>query len=211
MENSDKVKILKQFTDELIKIIGSHDKSGAEITSIEEFLDFRTSLNQESDRGSVLMAAAFIEDKIAQLIESFLVDNKRVRERMLKGNGALTTFSSKIDMAYLLGLIPENVLNDLHILRKIRNEFAHNASTISFETPSIKDRTNALTVLSKVLLRDNTRTFFLRSMTTILSIIDIKMERFERCIAEQNFDPKNLEREMKIVEETISRKEITVE
>lgn len=204
MPTQKKIDYLQQIMLETTKLIASADKSGLEASRLKEFMDFRISLINESDRGSVLMAAAFIEDKLSCLLKSYFIDNERVCNQLLNGNGALATFSSKIDLTFLLGLIPENIFNDLHILRKIRNDFAHTASQISFETPSIQDRTKALSTLSKVLLRDDTKVYFMRSMTTILTAINMKMESFERCSTPENFDISMFDKSLKIVEDGLS-------
>lgn len=207
MENVDLDKLKEHAAgiEKLIKEALPNENTATELAKLTEFKNFRMSLSQESDRGSVLMAAAFIEDKLGQLLESFFVDNKKVRERILKGNGPLATFSTKIDLAFLLGLIPENILNDLHKLRKIRNEFAHNASPLNFETPSIKDRTNSLSVLGTALLRDKTRLYFLRSMTTILTFINMKMESFDSCTIEKDFDVTSINEVLKKIESRVQK------
>ncbi len=151
------------------------------------------------------MAAAFIEDKIGHLIESYLADDKKIRERFLKNNGPLATFSSKLDLAFLLGLIPKNIFNDLHLLRKIRNEFAHSASLMTFESPSIKDRVYALSVLSKALLRNAPKAYFLRSMTTILTFINMKMNTFQKCTIDIDFDISIFDDSLKKVEDAIQK------
>ena len=205
METEIKIDYLKQVMEEMEKLIDSADKSGLEASRLKEFMDFRTSLIEESDRGSVLMAAAFIEDKLGYLLESYFVENEKICKQLLKGNGALATFSSKIDLTFLLGLIPKNIFDDLHLLRKIRNEFAHTASKISFDTPSIKNRTKALSALSQEMLRDNTKAYFMRSMTTILTAINMKMETFERCSIEENLDINIFDKSSKTVEEGLSK------
>jgi DNA-binding MltR family transcriptional regulator len=204
MSTQKKIDYLQQIIEEITKFIASVDKSGLEVSRLKEFQDFRTSLIHESDRGSVLMAAAFIEDKLTCLLESYFIENKKVCKQLLKGNGALATFSSKIDLTFLLGLISKNIFNDLHILRKIRNDFAHTASNISFETPSIRDRTKALSTLSKEMLKDNTKAYFMRSMTTILTAINMKMENFERCSTPENFDMDIFDKSFKIIEDGLS-------
>jgi len=160
-----------------------------ELQHIEEFTDFRNALMYESDRGCVLMSAAFIEDKITQLLKTYMIQDLKKQKDIFEGNGALGTFSSKIDIAFLLGLIPKNILNDLHILRRIRNDFAHNAKPITFTTDYVKDRCNALQVVNKEALRDDTKAYFLRSMTTILTYVNMKMDTFEKCTEENEFDP----------------------
>ena len=204
MPNQKKIDYLQQILVEITKLISSVDESGLEASRLKEFMDFRLSLIQESDRGSVLMAAAFIENKLECLLESYFIEDEKICKQLLKGNGALATFSSKIDLSFLLGLIPKNIFNDLHILRKIRNEFAHTASKISFETPSIKDRTKALSTLSKEMLRDDTKAYFMRSMTTILTVINMKMENFERCSIPENFDIKIFDKSLKKIEDGLS-------
>lgn len=204
MPTQKKIDYLQQIILETTKLIASADESGLEASRLKEFMDFKTSLIQESDRGSVLMAAAFIEDKLGCLLESYFIENEKVCKQLLNGNGALATFSSKIDLTFLLGLIPKNIFDDLHILRKIRNDFAHTASKISFKTPSINDRTKALSTLSKEMLRDDTKAYFMRSMTTILTAINMKMERFERCSTPENFDIDMFDKSLKIVEDGLS-------
>jgi len=205
MQTQNKIDYLHQVIEEMTKLIATADELDLEASRLKEFMDFRTSLIEESDRGSVLMAAAFIEDKLSYLLESYFVENEKICKQLLKGNGALATFSSKIDLAFLLGLIPKNIFDDLHLLRKIRNEFAHTASKISFETPSVKDRTKALSVLSREMLRDDTKAYFMRSMTTILTAINIKMESFKSCIEEDNFDIDIFDKSLQTVEEGLSK------
>ena len=102
-----------------------------------EVIDFRTSLTIETDRGAALMAAAFMDDKLKHALAGRLVDNRKLVTKALEFNGALGTFSSRIDFAFLLGLIPKNAHKDLHTIRKIRNAFAHDAKPMSFDDDSI--------------------------------------------------------------------------
>jgi DNA-binding MltR family transcriptional regulator len=46
--------------------------------------------------------------------------------------------------AFALGLISEKTYRDLQILREIRNEFAHFSESVSFDTPSVRDRCREL-------------------------------------------------------------------
>lgn len=59
-------------------------------------------------------------------------------ERLLNGfNAPLGTFSSRIHIAFALGLITKSQFSDLEHLRKIRNEFAHSWKLLSFEDKKI--------------------------------------------------------------------------
>jgi len=50
----------------------------------------------------------------------------------------------KIDVAYRLGLISNKFSRDLHIISRIRNDFAHNIAGCDFQNPSVKSRIETL-------------------------------------------------------------------
>lgn len=80
-----KLKKLKELTDNIKKVIECHPNTEAsiiELKRIEEFTNFRMSLIEESDRGCVLMAAAFIEDKITYMLKDFMVQDKNVQKNI---------------------------------------------------------------------------------------------------------------------------------
>lgn len=175
-----------------------------EIKNIEEFKNFRHSLNEESDRGCALMAAAFIEEKLGELLQLFCVDNKKIYERLFENNGALATFSSKIDLAFLLGLIPKNIFDDLQLLRKIRNDFAHNSSHITFESSPIQERCYSFSILIKIQLRDHPRAYFIRTMTTILFYINQQLRHIKKRTKAEFFNTTITEQTMKKVNDYIT-------
>lgn len=107
---------------------------------MQETMKFRSSLTEETDRGCALISASFLDKQLEELIKSYLVNDTNIVNNIFSSNGALGTFSSRIDMAYLLGLIGKKARRDLHIIRKIRNEFGHNPEPISFDTQSIQNR-----------------------------------------------------------------------
>ena len=105
---------------------------------MKEVMSFRTSITDETDRGAVLMSAAYLDDKLRQLIERRLVQDKKILRRAFEFNGPLGSFSARIDFAYLLGIVPKNAQRDLHTIRAIRNQFAHYAAPLSYEDEKIK-------------------------------------------------------------------------
>ena len=110
-----------------------------------------------------------------------LVKNDNLFKQMLNGNGPLATFSSKIDLAYSLALIDENVHQDLHLLKKIRNEFAHLPGKLSFENPKIKSRCDCLTQSDPIF--QGPRDKFTGSMMGIIGIIHALIYKSERLEA----------------------------
>ncbi|HYD76373.1 DUF4145 domain-containing protein [Ramlibacter sp.] len=84
-------------------------------------------LQRQTDRGVAIIGLAWIEEALQAALQSFLEDHRKARERLFSPSGALGTLSAKIDLARLLGMITSVIWDDLHTLRKIRNDFAHTA------------------------------------------------------------------------------------
>ena len=106
----------------------------------EQVFAFRATLTPESDRGCALMAAAFLDNRLEFLIESSLLPEPKLIKAFLSFNGPAGTFSARIDYAYLTAMLSKSVHSDLHLIRKIRNEFGHRIEPINFNTPEIKQR-----------------------------------------------------------------------
>ena len=106
----------------------------------QKVVQFRQALTSESDRGCALFAAAYLDISLSDLLYVSLVENKNVDKDLFEGTAPLSNFSSRIKLAYYLGLISLNCRRDLDIVRGIRNDFAHKPEIISFKTQSIHDR-----------------------------------------------------------------------
>lgn len=111
---------------------------------LQTIIAFRTSLSAESDRGCALMAAAFLDSQLEELLRLCLVPDKDVSEELLSASKPLGTFSARIDMAYALGKIGPKARRDLHLIRKIRNDFGHDPNPIDFSLPLIANRCREL-------------------------------------------------------------------
>jgi len=106
-----------------------------------KFLESVNSLKEESDRGCIIVAAAWIDDDLKTKISSFLLTKAEKNDELLHETNALGNFSDRIDVAYRLGLIQKDTRKVLHILRKMRNDSAHKRVINSFDKPAIKNRT----------------------------------------------------------------------
>lgn len=120
---------------------------------VERFVEVWRSLKKESDRGSVIVAAAVLEDQLEELLKNRLVQNSDQSDPLFDGaNSAIGTFSAKIELAYRIGAISQKVRQSVNILRRLRNDFAHFADEINFESNSVKDRTRNLLTLNRELV-----------------------------------------------------------
>jgi hypothetical protein len=79
-------------------------------------------LEQDSDRGAGLVAAALLDAQLEDLFRRRLTDHL---DSLLSNNGALSTFASRIKLAKALGWIDPDVEADLNVIRDIRNRLAH--------------------------------------------------------------------------------------
>ena len=92
----------------------------------------RDELDGRSDRATIIVMATIIEAQLQTLLEAFLVDCDESK-KLFKRESALSTFSSKIDMCYCLGIISTHEYKTINILRRIRNGFAHDLKVRYFD------------------------------------------------------------------------------
>ena len=137
----------------------------------EKAMSLLDSLSKESDRGLALLATAYIDKAMEELLVAFFLNDKKICKSIFEGYSPLATFSSKIDISFLCGLIPVKAKQDLHLIRKIRNEFAHYPSEITFESAKIDKLCNQLyydIFIGKISLRRK----FQRCVLSILGMIN---------------------------------------
>ena len=116
------------------------------------FSEYMEQLEKESERGTVIVSAALMDEALEELIKAMLVPSPGKEDKLFDGAYApLDSFSAKIDFAYRLGIIASLTRDSLHLIRKLRNDFAHSALHMSFETNSVKNRIRELFKLNKVL------------------------------------------------------------
>ncbi len=96
---------------------------------------------KESDRAAVILTGSLFDNALAQLLKVSLVASPASNDDLLEGaNAPLATFSSRINACYRIGLISKKLCRDLHLLRSIRNAFAHNVSGCTFEDTSVRNK-----------------------------------------------------------------------
>lgn len=104
-----------------------------------ELSDFLGEFNNESDRGTALVAASLLDDRLRGILEAFLLKGKVASDLINGFNAPLGTFSSRTSAAYSLGLIQKNEFEEINLIRKIRNEFGHNWKGVTFRSPPISN------------------------------------------------------------------------
>ena len=100
-------------------------------------------LRKESERGCVVLAFAWMDDQLTANLRKYLLPSAQPSEKadeLLGAGRPIGDAATKIDLCLRLGILQPNTHKSLHMFRRLRNDFAHLASNISFEKQSIHDR-----------------------------------------------------------------------
>jgi len=100
---------------------------------------FIKDIQNEPDRSVPIVAVAFLDDVLKQLLEAYFIDDRQTVKQLLEYPGALSNFGARADTAYCLGLIPPKAYKDIVQIRKIRNKFSHSHFPVSFGNEDIAD------------------------------------------------------------------------
>jgi mannitol operon repressor len=96
---------------------------------LSELVALLPKLNAESDRGFILVVCSFLDVILKEVVLCFLRPGAdSTKKLVLSDRAPLQSFSAKIDFCHAGSLISDDIYENLQILRKIRNEFAHKVS-----------------------------------------------------------------------------------
>jgi DNA-binding MltR family transcriptional regulator len=112
----------------------------------------------ESDRACAILATSGLDVFLEKLIKLSFVS--KFPEKLFDYPGPLSSFASKIDLAYAQGLISVEERMDLHTLRDVRNKFAHDVdSELSFDTGHIADQIGSLNLSQDIRRQPHLKNF----------------------------------------------------
>ncbi|MDP3830347.1 MAG: hypothetical protein Q8Q47_03695, partial [Ignavibacteriaceae bacterium] len=103
-------------------------------TEKDIFYEFVNEFIAESDRAAVILGTAKLDFLLYQILTKYFIPVAGSSDDLLEGDSPLTTFSSKINICYRLGIIDTQFARTLHLIRKIRNSFAHEISGCNLDT-----------------------------------------------------------------------------
>ncbi|TCK18568.1 hypothetical protein DFR30_1847 [Thiogranum longum] len=110
----------------------------------ENWKSFFEEFMAESDRAAVVLGAAKLDLLLYQILERYLTPCPTGKDELLDGDSPLSTYSSKINLCFRLGLIDSQLSRTLHLVRRIRNNFAHEVSGCDLTSGAHKDRVREL-------------------------------------------------------------------
>ncbi len=105
-------------------------------------------LLKESDRGCVIFGAAFLDDCLEQLLRTYFRSEddsaRRIVDGLFRSYAPLATFSSRIQLVFAMHILPRTQHHQLELIRRLRNDFAHQHGPIDFDDPKCTDRLRLL-------------------------------------------------------------------
>ncbi|MFT3736914.1 MAG: MltR family transcriptional regulator [Rhodocyclaceae bacterium] len=116
-----------------------------------DFQSLFDSFKSETDRGAAVLAGSYVENYLGIFLKEKMVDPS-LADRLFASEGALSSFSQRIDLAQAFGFLSKVQCDDLHLIKKIRNHFAHHPKEASFDKQPVSDWVNNL-IASKTKMR----------------------------------------------------------
>jgi hypothetical protein len=92
---------------------------------------------RRSPRAVAILTAAHIDTVLENALRAVLIEAPST-DALFDGQRALATSAARIDVAFALGLFSGVMRRDLHLIRKIRNHFAHEVVEGSFDTEPVR-------------------------------------------------------------------------
>lgn len=153
------------------------DSGFEEADLARDIFTLQRTLRRETDRGCALTAGAYLDEMLQRLLERYFRDERSVVEQFFAASGVLSSFSAKIDMSFALGLLDDHTRAALHLVRRIRNEFAHISSGLSFREERIASRCRSLNNERALSPRQR----FVRATLALVGAIYANLKTVKRC------------------------------
>jgi DNA-binding MltR family transcriptional regulator len=94
--------------------------------SKEFYHRFRSQMQRESDRSCVLIVGSVLDTVLKERLFKKCVQGKaELQKKLFDVGGPFSSFASKIEWLFCTGEISKPVRDDLHIVRQLRNQCAH--------------------------------------------------------------------------------------
>lgn len=106
------------------------------------FLEFQEELAGESDRATMILAAAHLDDLLMFRIADsrpFDLSFDKDFPWLFRHEGPLGTFSHRMEIACLFGLIDDETYQQLDIVRELRNICAHSKQPVRFSDVIVRN------------------------------------------------------------------------
>lgn len=151
---------------------------------VDDFEQLIEQFMEESERAAVILGTSKLESLLGELLNRHMVASYTSDDPLLKQDGPLGTFSSRIYATYRLGLIDSEFAKVLHLVRKIRNEFAHEIKDSRLNASPHKERIRELSLFFQhTKIFDDVKNSYFSDLSgisanyfTVISILIMRLE-----------------------------------
>ena len=149
------------------------------IVDLDELHPYFIQLNAETDRGCAILAASMFDGLLEALLRKRMLAFAAPDE-IFSGYGPLSSLSAKIDLSFYFGFISKGERDELHRIRRIRNEFAHSLDVpLSFSSQPICDHVAELRLHRIGSGKSSKRNEFEISVLILLGFLHVTIQRAE--------------------------------
>jgi DNA-binding MltR family transcriptional regulator len=122
-----------------------------QIPSPPEIKKIINDLLNRDDLNIAITAVSIVEAHLEKLLVSRLHrSDKDFTNRLFENRGPLSDFNSRILIAEAFGLLTRPLADELHLLRAIRNAFAHAKMTLTFDMEPVESEVRKLKLLTTI-------------------------------------------------------------
>jgi DNA-binding MltR family transcriptional regulator len=120
-----------------------------------DMFQLQIDLSRETDRSSIILMASLLDNALATRIAKSLCfsPNGSEFDYMFRFEGPMGTFSAKMEIACIFGVIEDATYAQLNIIREMRNACAHSRDVLTFADPTLS------TVAKRLALSDGITPF----------------------------------------------------
>jgi Mannitol repressor len=115
--------------------------------------DIVRAMQNESDRGAAVLAGGFTEHLLGSYLRK-IAAVPAATDELFSAVGPLSSFSQRIAVAYAFGFISKKYYDDLTLIRRIRNHFAHHPVETTFDTGEVSKLAKKLSTFAIALKSD---------------------------------------------------------
>lgn len=169
-----------------IALSKSNVEGPSEADSLRSLNRFLAVIGEQDDRAMVLSLATFIEVTLGRLLLTYFRNCKATKELVEGFSAPLGTLGTRIKAVYAFGLVTEDQYRDLEVLRRVRNQFAHNWDGVSLERNDIQALVGQLSgyTLHHKPIEAETREKLLGTLSTCCIELQVFVGRIEAGKAE---------------------------
>lgn len=145
----------------------------------EALVEFHKLFNEQGvvdERAIAIVGVTFLDTILEHTLINFMIDDEKESRKLLGLDGPMGTFSSRVTASFCLGLICKTVRDDLRIVGRIRNRFAHELRA-SFDLEPVRGwclslRWHEFSMMMKAPSDATPRDIFKVGVNTLISYLD---------------------------------------